>query len=115
MDADTFSLILAYRDPFLGNNLYLANGGSSNQIITSQVIPKTIETPKPIVAIDCPNIKYLGLILNKKNGQYVSLMNIEKKEFLMLEGQEINGVKILKAFKDSVIIQYKKEIKIYKK
>jgi hypothetical protein len=115
MEADTFSLILAYRDPFLGKNLYQQQESNVWNNEDNNQKKKQTELIKQPVTISWPGVAYLGLILNKKTGIYVSLIKIDNKEHLLLEGQEAKGIKVLKANKDSVIVQFQKEIKTFKK
>lgn len=115
LDADTFSLILAYKDPFLGKNLYQHQEPSESYNEYNLQYKKQEESIKQPAVLKWPAISYLGLILNKKNGNYVSLLKIENKEHILLEGQEAKGIKVLKAYPDSVIVQFQKEIKTYQK
>lgn len=112
---DTFSLLLNYRDPFLGtdntaetntDNIVAADPGDFFSSSPEQ------QQPEPQY---WPSITYHGIILNKKTGNRITLVKIDNKEQLLAEGQEITGVRLIKAFSDSGIFKFQKEIKTIKK
>lgn len=114
IEADTFSLILAYRDPFLGKNIIIQNDVPEYQSNPypqnkTNIVQKPEENkPAPVI---WPKLAYKGIIQNNKTNNYVSLVIINNQKFLLSEGQELSGIKLLKAYKDSAVFQYSDQIK----
>jgi hypothetical protein len=53
--------------------------------------------------------------LNKKSGSRITLIKIDSKEQLLAEGQSVSGITLMKAYPDSGIFRYQKELKTIKK
>ncbi|GAL85655.1 hypothetical protein Solca_1594 [Sporocytophaga myxococcoides] len=104
---DTFVLVAKYRDPFLGgmhnpsSYVALKDPGKKNNIK-----PVVVKTKEPEVQIDWTVISYIGLIKNTGSNKHVSLMNINGNEYLMEEGVEKEGVKLMRNCKDSVKVVF---------
>jgi hypothetical protein len=106
--SDTFNIINNYANPFIevvGNEL-LSVEENNNQ---EQIID--FEPPK----IDWPTVKFFGSITNHNKKDQLFLINITNNDYLMKNKDEIKGVKIIKVFKDSIILTYKNEIKTFHK
>jgi hypothetical protein len=110
-EEDQVDLKLDYRNPF---------SASSVEFITD--VPKTTSMPKAIVPINMHikvpvkwnSILYTGYINNPTNKQKVAMLTLDGKEFMLTEGQQSNGVKLLKYAKDSIKLQYQNETRYIK-
>lgn len=108
--ADSSTLILNYRDPFLsGTSLSFASSHNADNLISNN--NNLTMAPKP--AMNFPNTRYSGLVINTKNKHKLGLLKIDNKDFLAREGEEVGGEKILKLYSDSVVISYKKSKKTF--
>lgn len=93
--ADT--LYLNYPDPFRIN--------PTKQPPPSQLKPLPVKQElKPIMPAKKPEVKYNGRI--KKNNTYSCLVEIEKKPFLMQQGDSEAGYTIVKITQDSLHISF---------
>jgi len=104
--ADTFELIGDYRDPFLGATPAPVRTNQNNN--TKKEIKKT----EPVKTDTWPSVKYIGMVKNNDSGKMVALMNIAGKEIRMNPGQDFNGIKLDKMYKDSCMVSMNKEKKI---
>lgn len=103
--ADTFSLIANYADPFLGK-MIVKTDPSPNP--GPAPVKKTAPVKTPVV---WPTIVYGGLIKNQKSSKQLVLVQINGQENFMNEGSTVNEVQLVKVFKDSIRVLYKKEKK----
>ena len=97
---DTFRLALNYRDPFTG---------------VVETPPKSVETiAKPTNFVPPPFrppinwgvIKYRGYVINPQTKKVVSILEINGKERMLVEGEFLEGVKLLKNKKDSILVYW---------
>lgn len=108
---DTFSLVLNYSDPFLGNGISkVANSGN-----TTAPPAKNIKEKQIIVATTWPEINYKGLIRNQKSSKQLALVEINGQGNTMRAGESFNNVELTKVFKDSIEVKFGKERKYIKK
>jgi len=113
-DTITYELDLDYPDPFLKNSgliTELSDQATTMPMPTPQIVPA-----KPIVHItnQLPEYKrktilYGGQVINEKNKQITAILKIDGKNKLMSAGEEINSVKIIKIFPDSIIVSENQE------
>lgn len=85
-----------YRDPFLG------------KIYRKPKPKKRVKVQKPPVVF--PNIVYKGVINGETDSYIISINGIQ--EIFALK-QEIKGVKLVRAYQKTVVLQYQKETKKY--
>ncbi len=114
---DTFSLNLNYKDPFLKYS-YTEN----NETLEQEVTVKRVESkPIPILVKEVekevvwPSIKYGGLIKNSNTGKQVIVLSFNNKESIYSIGDQYNGIKIRKIYKDSVVLEYNNKFRTIKK
>lgn len=102
---DTFKLALNYKDPFTG-------------VVEAPV--KTVETnvkptnfaPQPFKPpINWGVIKYKGYVINPQTKKVVSIVEINGKERMLAEGEFLEGVKLLKNKKDSILVYWQNKQK----
>jgi hypothetical protein len=107
---DTFILIADYRDPFLDQPGFV-NYKSEKE---NEELKLRTERSMPPPAIQFPDIKYNGLIINAKNKNKIGLFMLNNKYYILKEGETKEEVLITKLFKDSVFIQFEKHKKTIK-
>lgn len=110
---DTLALSLNYRDPFSGKQM---------QVTTTSGVPSASDKTMTLMPnyasaepeVNWSAVKYTGYILNPEMKRIVALMTIQGKEFMLSEGQQAAGVKILKNNRDSVKVSYSGKTKFLK-
>lgn len=110
---DTFSIVANYRDPFLGENIRLfqsktTNNQSSQPKVQKNIAQKPIEKP-------WPTIEYKGMIKNNNSEKRVGIVGLNSKEYLVKEGEELNGVKFMVISKEFIQVSFQKEQKTISK
>ncbi|WP_124582144.1 hypothetical protein [Pedobacter sp. KBW06] len=97
---DTFRLALNYRDPFVG---------------MVQAVPKPVEiaakptnfAPAPFKPpINWGVVKYKGYVINPQTKKLVSIVEVSGKERMLAEGEFLEGLKLLKNKKDSILVYW---------
>ncbi|MBS1635852.1 MAG: hypothetical protein JST26_07995 [Bacteroidetes bacterium] len=109
--ADTFQLLENYNDPFLNKMPASGSGGASHTGSATGVNVSKAQV-KPPVAVNTPQIKYLGLIKNNASKKRVAVISVNGKSSLLQEGEAVDEVKLLKLLNDSVLMLFNKQ-KIY--
>jgi len=107
--ADTFSLLLNYADPFLKESVSelpvpVYENSPTLSVKKSTVIVKEKKDNTPIT---WPTILYCGIFKNKQNDKICSIIKINGTEHLMKVGDTYSDVSLIKLYKDSAIVQYK--------
>ena len=101
---DTTHLLLNYRDPF----------GLTKQKDTVAPVKRTnyktaIIAPKPVM--NWGFIQYSGYIRNPSNKKLITLVSINGRSEMLVEGQVKDNVKLIKNLRDSIKISYNGKIK----
>lgn len=99
---DTFKLALNYRDPFPGKNPPPATIPITT--VTAPVNPKPFKPLPP--PVNWSGIKYSGYITNPKTKKMVAILIVNGKERMTAEGESLEGVKLLKNKKDSILVSW---------
>lgn len=110
---DTFSIVANYRDPFLGENIRLfqpktTNNQSSQPKVQKNIAQKSIDKP-------WPTIEYKGMIKNNNSEKRVGIVGLNNKEYLVKEGEVLNGVKFMVISKELIQVSFQKEQKTISK
>lgn len=105
---DTFSIFANYRDPFLDKVVTHIKDTNSYKA-------KTPKVEKIVVPLQWPVLSYGGIIKNQKSGKQLVLVNINGQGNLMKEGEEVSGIQLLKAYKDSVEVSFQKAKRVVSK
>lgn len=105
--SDTFSIKNDYRDPFLAKPVSVSLPAAAKKILKKESIPAP-----PVV---WPVIIYKGMIRNHQTGKQVYLVSVGGQESMMKPGDVLAEAELSRAFRDSIEMVYKKEIKIFKK
>lgn len=108
-EEDTFTLLLNYRDPFLETEAQDESG--EEEFNDNSGIPlQIIKTPAP-APVNWDGIKYTGFIVNSVNSRLVSIVVVNGKELMLVDGQTISGYKLVKNYGDSIKVLYKDHTK----
>lgn len=104
-ERDTFSIDVAYRDPFLGK-MYKANASNG---IKKSTIKKPIKTEQPLL---WPTIVYKGIVSDSKDKTRVFMLIINGQTFLMKKGDIENDVFLKDGNRESIYVKYKGNLDI---
>jgi len=102
---DTFTINGVYRDPFstkLPVISYLKNEKKTYQ--------QASKSP-----IQWPSLTYSGIIKNQTSNKQLVLVQINGEGCIMKVGAVVNGVELLKVFKDSIEVKFNNQKKFVKK
>jgi hypothetical protein len=101
---DTTHLLLNYHDPF----------GLTRQKDTVTTVKRANYKPAAIAPKPVMNwgfIQYSGYIRNPSNKKLITLVSINGRSEMLVEGQEKDNVKLIKNLRDSIKISYNGKIK----
>jgi hypothetical protein len=99
---DTSILALNYRDPFLSKSSAPVEVPKSG--LDVHPVQGTIKALAP--PINWNIIKYSGYITNPRTKRLVSILTVNGKERMVAEGESLEGVKLLKNKRDSVLVSW---------
>lgn len=101
--ADTFSITVAERDPFLGTFTRPK----------TKTVPKKTTVKKVKIAPRMPSISYVGIIKKQESNQGIFVVNIDSNQHLLRKGEVADSVKLLSGtVKEIVVLVNKKKITI---
>lgn len=109
---DTFTLIASYRDPFLGSMAVVNDHPKVSQPAANT--PKPVE-PKQVVAAPWPSVTYSGMIKNQKSSVQLAMLQVNGQGYTVKTGESIEGVQLLKIYRDSAEVMFQHQKKIIKK
>lgn len=95
---DTFSILAAYRDPFLG----------TVSTLPKKKQPPQKPKPKPVVF---PTIRYTGSIANPYTKSPVFFVTIAGNAYLMKKGDKNDGITLVRGTDTTLSIRYKGTLK----
>jgi hypothetical protein len=107
-----------YSDPFLKDgkmNFSSSNNSSFAKVEQPKVSRENEKKKKPEKAViqnDFPVIQLAGIISNQQSGKKSAIVVQDGKEYSMLTGETVNGIKLAKIFTDSVLVTFQKKNKI---
>lgn len=93
-EADTFSIQVQHRDPFLGT------------LLVKKVNTKETKITKKSEAVWIPII-YNGCISSKNEKTKVFIVSINSQQYIMKIGQKINEVTLIKGNDKEIVVRYK--------
>ncbi len=109
---DTFNLNLNKRDPFDSSNRkfkYVSNK-------TEESKKPQVYSKKPVDKnLSWPTISYHGFVKSSRNATKLAIIKINNKLYRKREKENFENIKIVKAYKDSVIVSFNKELKTIKR
>jgi hypothetical protein len=104
--ADTFSISLNYRDPFLGKT----EAPVQNKKQKPVPIPEKVVEPTK-----WPSISYGGMIKSRKSNAQLCMVMINGQSNFMKEGDAIADIQLKKIYKDSIELMFQKEKRVVRK
>jgi hypothetical protein len=97
----TFTVNVAYRDPFLGKMYVTPTSNLKKSSSKTKKVPKTVET------IVWPPVLYKGMISDAKEKNKVFIMTIAGHDYFMKKGDTENEIFLRDGDKESVYVKYK--------
>ena len=122
-----FELILDYKDPFLFgvnsnekgyNNERIENPNNSNSTdfqLWQDIAVENRYNMEDNNQTEMPEVNYLGIFNNTTQGKKVAILEIDKTSYIMEEGHEKHGVKIITVKSDSIVLLVNQTQLVYKK
>ena len=109
---DTFSISANYRDPFMGK---LAVGNNDQPKATTSMQKKAVE-PKPQPApTPWPALAYSGMIKNQRSSIQLAMLQVNGQSYNIKSGETVEGVQVMKIYRDSVEVIFQKEKRTIRK
>ena len=108
MISDTFTIAANYRDPFNSKEIKKISI-QNNSIQPNNNIQIKNKIEKPVVSVSMPNVVYMGMIKNQKQNKQIVMIQINGTINNMKAGDKIDGVELVKIYKDSVEMKFNKE------
>lgn len=107
--SDTFSINPNYRDPFLSKEVKksIPSENKVSNVVAAPAVIKKITEP----SIKWPALIYSGLIKNQKSNKQLVLISINGQSSSIKIGEVINGIELMKVFKDSIEVKFGNEKK----
>lgn len=97
---DTIRLALNYKDPFTG----IVEAPA--KLVETSAKPTNLVPPPFRPPINWEVIKYRGYVINPQTKKVVSIVEINGRERMLTEGEFLEGVKLLKNKKDSILVYW---------
>ncbi len=108
MISDTFTIEANYRDPFNSKEVRKVSI-QTNSLLQNNNIQTKNKIEKPVVSVSMPNVVYMGMIKNQKQNKQIVMIQINGNINNMIVGDKIDGVELVKIYKDSVEMKFNKE------
>ena len=107
---DSFSIYAEYRDPFLGStNNYSGNrSNNANNVkkVKNQQANIIDVKQSPVQNAKWPQMKYGGIVINKKNEKATGILHAGNKDFLVQKGNTYENIEIKGVYKDSLVVKF---------
>jgi hypothetical protein len=114
---DTFSIVNHYRDPFRIKKMVITGGTSIHPQTVGQS-PAALSVKKEKVVIPSsawPSIVFTGIFKNQTSKKQVALLVIDNKSYTVKPGETVEGVLLVKAYRDSVMVKFGKDERMVRK
>lgn len=107
--ADTFSLLASYPDPFLEAVKEVKH--------SSKPLAAKKEPVKPVAAVKTawPAVTYSGMVRNQKSDKQLVMVSVNGSSNVMKVGDVVEGLALVRIFRDSIELQMGKERRFVKK
>lgn len=102
---DKFKIDASYRDPFLIE--------VKEKISKPDINSRDFEFQNAKPQVRWPEIKYSGVIETSNKIKKVGLLQVNKRDFLVSEGDTTSKLTVIKIFKDSLRLKYSNEEKVF--
>lgn len=108
-NADTFSLLLNYKDPFILTEEPFFDTIQSNELNKISATPLTTSNNPDVSTLQQkPDfVKYTGYIYNPGKKKQIAMVTIREDCFAMEENEEKNEILLKKISKNNITIRYK--------
>lgn len=100
---EKFTLDASYRDPFLNEVKEKIVKPDQSRDFDFQIKPQ----------VRWPEIKYNGVIEATNKTKKVGLLQINKKVFLINDGDSVSKITVLSMYKDSLRLMFSNEVKVF--
>ncbi|WP_257667128.1 hypothetical protein [Parapedobacter tibetensis] len=97
------SLLLNYRDPFLGNMMEDAIDSADEELYADEYVE-----PEPY--IDWSMVQYYGSVNNTKDGKTVALVSINGREYMLKPGETVDGYTLLSKTGNSIMVSHQGQV-----
>lgn len=101
---DKFNLDASYRDPFLNEIKEKIVKSEPNSFDDFQRTKKQAKWPE---------IKFNGIVETSSKDKKVGLLQVDKKVYLINEGDSTAKITVIRMYKDSLRLKYSDEVKVY--
>jgi hypothetical protein len=109
-ETDTYTLSLAYPDPFLRQPVKAV-------VVAKRAAPK-VQRPvvaPPSVMINWSLLEYKGMISNATRKKKAAIVRYTENDYIVGEGQEIDGFKVMEIYADSIRFSMASQTKYIRK
>jgi hypothetical protein len=106
---DSIILLANYRDPFLGQRTSGQPVSSDKKRFVNANSKKVKVPEKNTPPPDLSFIAFHGMITNPSTKKKIALMSIRDKQYMVSEGEEVEGISLEKNGKDSILVSYNKQ------
>jgi hypothetical protein len=114
---DTFSIVNHYRDPFRVKKTVIAQNTTSRPQAGIQSSPLPAPKKEKIAppTLTWPTIVYTGVFKNQSSNKQVALLVIDNKSYTVKPGETVDGVQLVKAYRDSAMLKFGKDQRMVRK
>ncbi len=114
---DTFELSLPDPDPFLKEqSTWKSTVTSSSTTHPQNVVPTPVIQTNPLpISVPWPKINYYGFLRNHEQDHKLCMLKVDGKNYRLATGAVQDNIKVIQAYKDSVIIEFNGSVKTFSK
>lgn len=94
------SLLLDYRDPFLGHM------GALPAMAEDTLMMEEYEYVEEVPYIDWSQVQYFGSVDGGREGKAVALVGVGGREYMMKPGETVEGYTLVGAVGNSIVLNY---------
>lgn len=103
-----FAIKANYRDPFLGKVTLANHSGLSKMSPVKTVKQAVVQQKLRLPQFDMSFVTYIGKIKNQKTGKEVALVSIHGNQYFLSDGAMVDSVTLVKSYKDSIEVRFRK-------
>lgn len=105
-EVEYYELKLDYDDPFLKGRKPIVNRSPAKASTPKKIKPVVKKTVKELPVV-WPNIEYKGTIGSEKGTKSMIILHVNGESWFMSPREEKAEIKLLKAYQDSIVVEYK--------
>lgn len=102
---EKFKIEASYRDPFLNE--------VKERITKPDINSRDFDLQYSKPQVRWPEVKYNGLIETSNKTKKIGLIQVNKRDFLISEGDSAAKLTVIKIYKDSLRLKYSSEEKVF--